>query len=356
MANPRFFPNHGPFTLSHLLSLAPAEVWQAGVKLEGANLEEALNQSISDVAPLDRAEASNISFIDNPKYKDAFENSQAGFCFTREKFVALAPQGMVLLVAADPYRHYALVAQAFYPRKEVEGFISPHAVVDESAQIASSTYVAPGAVVGKHVRIGERVVIGANSVIEDGVEIGDDTQIGPNSSLSHCTIGKNVIIHRGVQIGQDGFGFALGRAGHVKVPQLGCVVIEDDVEIGSCTCIDRGTGPDTFVGQGAKIDNLVQIAHNVHVGKGAVIVGQAGIAGSTKIGDGAVLAGQAGVAGHLKLGAGCKIAAKAGVFSDVAAGASYGGSPAVPIIDWHRQNITLARLAKQKKTKNEEAS
>jgi UDP-3-O-[3-hydroxymyristoyl] glucosamine N-acyltransferase len=161
-------------------------------------------------------------------------------------------------------------------------------------------------------------------------------------------------LHRGVHIGQDGFGFALAREGHVKVPQLGRVIIEDDVEIGSGSTIDRGTGPDTIVGEGSKIDNLVQIGHNVQIGKRAVIIAQVGISGSTRIGDGAVLAGQAGIAGHIKIGAGAKIAAKSGVMSDVPPAVSYAGYPAVPVVDWHRQTVALSRLIKVKRGSHDE--
>ena len=180
------------------------------------------------------------------------------------------------------------------------------------------------------------------------MEIGEDTHIGALTTISHAVIGQRVIIHRGVHIGQDGFGFALGRDGHVKVPQLGRVMVDDDVEIGSGTTIDRGTGPDTIIGEGAKIDNLVQIGHNVHIGKRAVVVAQCGISGSTRVGDGAVLGGQVGIAGHLKIGAGAKVAAKSGVMTDIPSGASYGGSPAIPVNDWHRQTIALSRIIKPK--------
>ena len=178
--------------------------------------------------------------------------------------------------------------------------------------------------------------------------VGDNTAIGALFSITQSIIGARVIIHRGVQIGQDGFGFALGREGHVKVPQLGRVIVGDDVEIGSGTTIDRGTGPDTVIGDGSKIDNLVQIGHNVQLGKRVVIVAQVGISGSTRIGDGCVVGGQTGITGHLKIGAGAKIAAKSGVMHDIPAGSSYGGAPAIPVVDWHRQTIAIARLIKPK--------
>ena len=343
MVDRRFFANHGPFT---------AEQIAAGT---GTSLQNAADgqRSLSDVAPLDRATVSDISFFDNVKYIDQFINSNAGACFLRAKYADQAPKSMVVLLTEDPYRCYALTAQRFYPAAKPANGIAASAVIDPTATIGKDVAIGPGAVIGAQVVLGERVSIGANVVISAGVTVADDSAIGPNSTLSHCLIGSNVIIHRGVHIGQDGFGFALGRDGHVKVPQLGRVVIGDDVEIGSGTTIDRGTGPDTVIGDGTKIDNLVQIGHNVNIGKRAVIVAQVGISGSTRIGDGAVLGGQAGIAGHLKIGAGAKVAAKSGVMTDIPAGSSFGGAPAVPALEWHRQTIALSRLSKSKRGSNE---
>jgi UDP-3-O-[3-hydroxymyristoyl] glucosamine N-acyltransferase len=343
MVDRRFFANHGPFT---------AEQIAAGT---GTSLQDPADgsHSLSDVAPLDRASQSDISFFDNVKYIDQFTNSNAGACFIRAKYADQAPRSMVVLLTEDPYRCYALTAQRFYPTAKPASGIAATASIDPTATIGKDVAVGPGAVIGANVTLGDRVTIGANAVIGNGVTIGDDSSIGPVSTLSHCLIGKQVIIHRGVHIGQDGFGFALGRDGHVKVPQLGRVVIGDDVEIGSGTTIDRGTGPDTVIGDGTKIDNLVQIGHNVNIGKRAVIVAQVGISGSTRIGDGAVIGGQAGIAGHLKIGAGAKVAAKSGVMNDIPNGSSYGGAPAVPALEWHRQTIAISRLSKSKRGSNE---
>lgn len=339
MADSRFFVNAGPIPLSDIVNATGAVV--------PASRENALSIAIHDVSPLDRADNNAISFFDNVKYIDQFQQSSAGACFVREKFVANAPSSMIPLLTEEPYRCYALTAQLFYPRKAPKAGISPHAIVDESATIDASCRIEAGAIIGAHATIGANTIIGANTVIESGVQVGEKCQIGACCTISHSIIGNSVIIHRGVNIGQDGFGFALGRAGHIKVPQLGRVIIEDAVEIGSGTCIDRGTGPDTTIGTGAKIDNLVQIGHNVQIGQGAVIVAQVGIAGSSRIGDGAVLAGQVGIAGHLRIGAGAKLAAQSGIMEDVPAGASYGGSPAVPVKQWHRQTVALNKLSRK---------
>ena len=338
MVDSRFFANHGPFSAGFL-----AEV-------TGATLIDATQKDIQfkDVCALDRATATDVSFFDNSKYIEQFSSSDAGACFLRQKYVELAPKSMVIFVTEDPYRCYALAAQRFYPAITVTPGIAATAQIDPAATIDSTATIAAGAVIGANVVIGANSSVGANSVIAAGVTIGSHTHIGALTSISHALIGNRVMIHRGVHIGQDGFGFALNREGHVKVPQLGRVVIDDDVEIGSGTAIDRGTGPDTVIGEGAKIDNLVQIGHNVQIGKRAVVVAQCGISGSTRVGDGAVLAGQVGLAGHIKIGAGAKIAAKSGIMSDIPAGASYGGYPAVPVVDWHRQTIALSRIIKTK--------
>ncbi|MBN8543038.1 MAG: UDP-3-O-(3-hydroxymyristoyl)glucosamine N-acyltransferase [Alphaproteobacteria bacterium] len=340
MVDARFFVNHGPFTVADLASATGAELLT----------KDKASGRLSDVAPLDRASSTDISFFDNTKYIEQFLHSEAGACFVRPKFSEQAPSTMALLITDDPYRCYALAAQKFYPSEaKVAATIAPSAVIDPTAKIGKGVSIMAGAVIGANVVIGDHTRIGANAVIYDGVQIGKDCQIGALSSFSHCIIGDRVLIHRGVHIGQDGFGFALGRDGHIKVPQLGRVVIENDVEIGAGTTIDRGTGPDTVIGEGTKIDNLVQIGHNVQIGKRAVVVAQCGISGSTRIGDGVVLGGQVGLSGHIKIGHGAKIAAKSGIIADIPAGASYGGYPAVPVQEWHRQTIALSRLVKSKR-------
>lgn len=352
MVDTRFYTRQGPFSLAELAALTGATLRSgvAGASKESVGVERTM---VSDVAALDKATASEISFLDNTKYLDNFRVSKAGACFVREKFAKDAPSSMILLLSEDPYRAHALVAQKFYPVITTAPFISPQAHIDETANIGKNCTIFPGVFISANVTIGDNTVIHPNVVISQGVVIGQNSNIGAGTTLSHCIIGDRVILHRNINIGQDGFGFAMGRDGHIKVPQLGRVIIEDDVEIGSGTCIDRGTGPDTHIAAGAKIDNLVQIGHNVHIGRNAIVVSQVGIAGSSRVGDGAVLGGQVGIAGHLRIGAGAKLAAKSGVMTDIPAGAAFGGSPAVSIKDWHRQTIALNKLSQKRRPEDD---
>lgn len=346
MVDARFYQRQGPFTLSEIAE------W-TGAVIKPPSVSVSTNPSFHDVAALDKATERDIAFLDNTKYTESFYASKAGACFVREKYAKGAPATMTLLLSEDPYRCYALTAQKFYPASSTVPAVSKQAYIDPSASIGENCFIAPGAYIGARVVIGEGSRIGANAVIEDGVVIGTHCGIGAGSTLSHTVLGNHVTIHRNVNIGQDGFGFAMGPGGHIKVPQLGRVVIDDHVEIGSGTCIDRGTGPDTTIGSGTKIDNLVQIGHNVQIGKNAIIVSQVGISGSTRVGDFAVLGGQVGIAGHLRIGAGAKLAAKSGVMNDIPSGGAFGGSPAVPIKDWHRQTIAIAKLSQKRKIEDE---
>jgi UDP-3-O-[3-hydroxymyristoyl] glucosamine N-acyltransferase len=229
------------------------------------------------------------------------------------------------------------------PIGEQPGAIAADAVIGEGAVIA------PGAVIGPRAVIGQRSVIGANAVIGAGAVIGDDCRIGANATLIYCLVGHRVIVHPGVQIGQDGFGFVSTREGHKKIPQLGRVVIHDDVEIGANTTIDRGTARDTIIGAGTKIDNLVQIAHNVEIGTRCIIVSQAGVAGSCQIGNSVVIGGQVGIADHVKIADGAQIAAKTGIMRDIGPGEVVMGYPGRPIRQFWREIAALSRLTKRDK-------
>ncbi len=323
MADARFFNKIESLTLGRI-----AEISGADLKIGDADTV------IEDVAALDVAQSRHVAFLDNIKYKDQFKVTQAGACFVRPDFVDLAPEGGALLVTPQPYKAYALTAQAFYP--------DDFTMLDE-------TIVEDGAIVKPGVKLGKGCVIKAGAVIQDNVEIGDHCYVGSNAVVSHALIGNRVRIYPGAKIGQDGFGFAIDPAGFVKVPQLGRVVIEDGVEVGANTTIDRGAGPDTVIGAGTWIDNLVQIGHNVKIGKCCVIVSQVGISGSTQIGNFVMMGGQSGVAGHLKIGDGVKVGAQSGIMKNVDAGQEVFGSPAMPSRQFMKQVAMLKKMAARDK-------
>ena len=339
MADSRFFRPAGPILLSELALRSGAEL------AEGANPD----QMFADVAPLETAGPDHVSFLDNRKYIEAFKVSAAGACVVHPDMVKQAPPGMRLLISNYPYRAYALVAQAFYPRPPVQPAVAPTATVDDSAEIGVGVRIEAGAVIGPRAEIGKGCLIGSNAVVGEAVTVGEDSIVGANATLSHCLVGARVHIYPGACIGQRGFGFAIDPAGHVKVPQLGRVIIEDDVEVGANATIDRGTGPDTVIGAGSMIDNLVQIGHNVRLGKGCVIAAQVGMSGSSVLGDLVIMGGQGGIAGHLKIGSGVQIAAQSGILKDIEPGEKVMGTPAKPLKQFFKEVAILGRLAKKGK-------
>jgi UDP-3-O-[3-hydroxymyristoyl] glucosamine N-acyltransferase len=310
MADPRFFTRAGPYTLDALASLSGAVLRDPG---DGDRL-------IADVAPLETAGPADITFLDNRKYAAAFAASRAGAAFVSERMAKQAPAGMALLLSPDPYKAFARAAQAFYPEEAVRPGRAASAIIDPSAAVPPDCEIGAHVVIEAGVRLGARCRIGPNTVIAINVELGDDCRVAANVTLSHCIIGSRVVLHPGVRIGQAGFGFAPDPNGHLKIPQLGRVIIGDDVEI----------------------------AHNVTLGRGCVLAGQVGISGSTKLGDFVMAGGQAGLAGHLDIGSGARIAAKSGLMRDVAAGETVCGTPAVPIGLFMKQVAVLQRLAKKK--------
>lgn len=337
MADPRFYTVAPPRRLGELAKIASAEMPD----------RKAAQRSIRDVAPLHDAGPDEISFFDgNPVYREAFARSRAGACIVGRAAPPEAGADTVLLVVDDPHRAYALIAQNFYPTVDEPpaGWTQP---VDPSANLGSGVALEPGAVVGPGAELGAGCRVSANAVIGPGVRIGRDGIIGPGASIRYCLAGDRLRVLAGTRIGEDGFGYAPGPEGHLKVPQLGRVIIGDDVEIGANTTIDRGSGPDTVIADGVIIDNLVQIAHNVQIGRNSVIVSQVGISGSTTVGENVVIGGQAGITGHLALGDGVKIAAQSGVMTDVPPGATFGGSPAQAQREWLKQVAMLRRLTKK---------
>jgi UDP-3-O-[3-hydroxymyristoyl] glucosamine N-acyltransferase len=338
MADPRFFAVAGPFTVAEIAA-------RTGAALAGAAAPARL---LRDVAPLADAGADQLAFLDNRKYLGAFRASEAGAVLVHPSLAAVAPPNLCLLVTERPYRAYAVAAQAFYPEPPPEPGLAPSAAIDPTARIGEGSRVEPHAVIGAGAELGRRCLVGAGAVIGPAVTLGDDVRVGAQATISHALIGSRVRIYPGARIGQDGFGFSPDMDGFVKVPQLGRVVIGDDVEIGANATIDRGAGPDTVIGAGTMIDNLVQIGHNVQIGRNCILAGQSGISGSARLGDFVMLGGQAGLVGHIAVGAGARIGAQAGVPKDVAAGAAVLGSPAVPVDTFRRQAAILKRLARKK--------
>lgn len=341
MADPRFFVKAGPFTLARLAEIAQATI--------GRGDPEAI---FVDVKPLQNAGPGDVSFLENKLYVDAFTQSAAGASLVDAKYAVRAPQAMALLVTAEPYRAYARVAQAFYPQTcfthASEPNIHASAHVHDSASLGTGCRVEAGAVIEAGAQIGENCVIGVNSTIGRGVVLGKDCTVGANATIQYALIGNACVFHPGVRIGQDGFGFAPG-AQHLKVPQLGRVIIEDDVEIGANSCVDRGTGPDTIIRQGTKLDNLVQIAHNVEIGRGCLFAAHVGISGSTKVGNYVMMGGQVGVAGHLTIGDGVQVVAQSGIMRDIEPGQTVAGSPSMPAKEYWRQVAAIGRMMKTKK-------
>jgi len=302
-----------------------------------------------DVQPLMQAGPKDVSFFENRRYLQAFRDTKAGACLVHPDFSGDAPDGMALLLTDEPYRAYARVAAAFYPPAPVKPGVSERAIVDDRAVIGAGARIDAGAVIGADVTIGNGVAVGPGAVIGAGVTIGDDSRIGANATLEKCVIGARVVLCAGARIGQDGFGFAPGAEGHLKVPQLGRVIIEDDVQVGANSCIDCGAGPDTVIGQGTKIDNLVQIGHNVVIGRGCLIAAQVGISGSSELGDFVMMGGQSGMAGHLKVGTGVRVAGQSGITRDIDPGLTIAGMPAVPAREHWRQMAALASLTKTRR-------
>ena len=336
MADPRFFQVAGPFGIEELAAIAKAEI----------SADADREKLYRDVAPLQDAGAFDLSFLDNPNYLAAFETSRAGLCIVHPRYAERGPKGMDLLLSSTPYSAYARVANAFYPPEKRPAAVHETAVVDPTAEIGADVELGPYAIVGARARIGAHCRIAGHVVIGDGVEVGEGTTVGPGASLSHCLVGSRCQLHAGVRIGNRGFGFTLDPDGYLDVPQLGRVILGDEVEVGANSTIDRGAGPDTTIGSGSKIDNLVQIGHNVRIGEGCVLVAQSGVAGSTRLENHVVLAAQAGLAGHLTIGQGAQIAAQSGVMRDVPAGQKVFGSPAMPIRDFFRLFSTWQRQLK----------
>lgn len=337
MEHPGFFERAGPFSLKQIAGHLGCEL-PAGVAPE---------TSISDVRPLDEARTGHLSFVDNRKYLPLLQSTQASAVLVSPAFAARIPAHVIAMQIKSPYRGFAQALALFYPeamRPKAAMTSADEPLIHPTARIEPGARIEAGAVVGREAWIGAGAVIAGGAVVGYRVTIGRDAYIGPNASVIHALVGDRAIIHSGVRIGQDGFGFAMGPGGHLKVPQIGRVIIQNDVEIGANTTIDRGALKDTIIGEGTKIDNLVQIGHNVVIGRHCVLVAQVGIAGSSTLEDYVVIGGQGGVAGHVRVGMGAQIAGASHVKDDVPAGARLMGTPALPLKEWAREQLALKNL------------
>jgi UDP-3-O-[3-hydroxymyristoyl] glucosamine N-acyltransferase len=336
-----FFPRRSPLNLADVCRLAEVALPDG----------HASDRCFEDIAPLASAGPQHVAFLDNPAYATEAGSSLAGICLVSPRLERHVSGASIKLVSREPYRAFARVAAALYPSsiKPSSVFnatgVSPGAMVHPEARLEPGVVVDPGAVIGPHAEIGSGTIIQPGAVVGPYVRIGRDCGIGAGATVLNALIGNRVILHGGVRVGQDGFGFAMSPQGHLKVPQIGRVIIQDDVEIGANTTIDRGATRDTVIGEGTKIDNLVQIAHNVSIGRHCVIVAQVGISGSSVLEDFVALGGQVGVIGHVRIGMGAQIAATSNVNSDVPPGARWGGTPAKPVREWFREVTALKNLA-----------
>jgi UDP-3-O-[3-hydroxymyristoyl] glucosamine N-acyltransferase len=338
-----------PVFLRHSRGLTLDEI----VALTGATLasQSAHLRRVVNVAPLDRASPRDLAFFESRKFAADAAATHAGVCLTTTALAGDLPSRVAVLTVKDPYRAFVTVARELFPQalrpSSLSGpdeFAGAH--IDPGARMEDGVSINPGAVIGPGVEIGGGSIIGANAVIGVGVRIGRDCSIGGNTTISEALIGDRVIIHPGCKIGQDGFGFVMGGKGHLKVPQIGRVIIQDDVEIGAGTTIDRGAIRDTVIGEGTKIDNLVQVGHNVCIGRHCILVAQTGISGSATLEDFVVLGARVGLNNNVTIGEGAQIAAISNVHSDVPAGAQWAGTPAKPIKLWFREMKVIARLAR----------
>jgi len=337
-----FFHRRGPFSVAQIAEHAGARPSENAVT----------GRLLSDIRTLGEAGPDNLAFLDNRKYLRSLAGTRAGACFLSARFADKLPGGTVGLFTDEPYRAFARALVLFYPDAGRPVVAAGSTVpIHPDAEVEEGAVVEPGAIIGPHALIGARTVIAAGAVVGGSVTIGRDGYIGPNANITHALIGDRVIIHAGVSIGQDGFGFAMGRDGHLKVPQIGRVIIQNDVEIGANSTVDRGALSDTVIGEGTKIDNLVQIGHNVVIGRHCVLAGQAGISGSTVLEDFVVMGGQSGCVGHIRIGAGAQIAGNAGLTRSVPPGQRWGGAPAQPIEKFSREIAVVKSLSEMLKGK-----
>jgi len=339
MSGRLFYINSGPHKLSAIAAHIGCEV-----------PPDVSDNEFYNIKSLGEASSADVSFLSNRKYTKDFKISNAGACIVPLDFTENSTSGTILLKVKNPYYSYAKLLDFFYtPGKKYLPQIKPSAYIFANARIGKNCYIGHNVVIEDEAEIGDNSVIEAGTLIDYRVKIGQRAMIYSNVTISSSIIGDDVVILPGARIGQDGFGFATEKGVHKKIYHTGRVIIGNDVEIGANSTIDRGSMSDTIIEDLCRIDNLVQIGHNVHIKRGAILVAQVGVAGSSKIGSYCALGGQVGVAGHITIADGVQISGQGGVIQDIKEPGIMGGTPAVPIRDWHRQTIIMKKLISEKK-------
>ena len=342
---------------------APSRSFRAGeiATLTGAELDDPAlaDVEISRLAPASEGGAGALIFVAGRRNAGGLAGISAAAVLCPREIVALVPHGMAALVTPRPQAAFADVARVLFPTASRlapvtgETGVSPAAHIADGATVEAGAIIEAGAMVGPGAAIGRGSVIGPNAVIGSATQIGRDCFIGANTTVQCAMLGDRVVVHPGARIGQDGFGYVPDRGGLRKIPQLGRVIIQDDVEIGANTTIDRGALSDTIVGEGTKIDNQVQVAHNVRIGRGCVIAGQCGISGSVTVGDYVMMGGRVGVADHMTIGDRVQLGANSGVMNDIPDGERWAGSPAKPFREAFREYVAVRSLLKKRTDKGD---
>lgn len=345
MSDPVFFVPSRRFTAIEIANLTGAELVDSSYA----------DKVVSTIAPASEGGSEALVFVEGKRNAGALESLRAAAILCTPDVADQVPSGIAVLVTAKPQAAFAQVGRLLFPAAASpraitgETGVSPRAFVDPSVRLEPGVIIEAGAVIGAGVAIGSGTIVAPNAVIGMSTQIGRDCYIGSNSTVQCALVGNRVVIHSGASIGREGFGFVSGPTGPERIPQIGRVIIQDNVEIGANTTVDRGTMADTIIGEGTKIDNLVQIAHNVRIGRGCVIAGHCGISGSVTIGDYVMMGGRVGLADHLTIGSGARLAAASGFMNDVPAGEVWAGLPARPMMEFMRDVATIRKLSKPKR-------